>query len=247
MRLVILCLVLSAAACGPGLYRWDTNGSTTQANPANDKTYTVQRGDTLYSIAWRYGLDYRELARMNSIGSNYLIHPGQILQLHSEVKSSPVNRPAAGSNGAQVTAPQLTGPQRRADANAASATSGDVSWRWPADGAIVARFGASNATGKGIDLTGRVGDPVRAAADGMVVYAGSGLIGYGRIIIVKHSEEFLSAYGHNDELFVREGEQVKRGEKIAALGRGPGNKPLLHFEIRVNGKAVDPMQYLPSR
>lgn len=243
MRLVILCLVLSAAACGPGLYRWDTNGSTTQANPANDKTYTVQRGDTLYSIAWRYGLDYRELARMNSIGSNYLIHPGQILQLHSEAKSSPAKRPEPGSNGAQVTAAQTAAPVNAA----ASTASGSVSWRWPADGAIVARFGASNATGKGIDLTGRVGDPVRAAADGTVVYAGSGLIGYGRIIIVKHSEEFLSAYGHNDELFVREGEQVKRGEKIAALGRGPGNKPLLHFEIRVNGKAVDPMRYLPSR
>ncbi len=112
---------------------------------------------------------------------------------------------------------------------------------------MIAGFGTNSATGKGIDIDGIVGDDVRAAAAGKVVYAGSGLIGYGKIIIIKHSEEFLSAYGHNDELFVSEGEQVKQGERIATLGRGPESRPLLHFEIRINGKAVDPLQYLPPR
>jgi len=111
----------------------------------------------------------------------------------------------------------------------------------------LAGFGTPGSAGKGLDIGGRSGDPVRAAADGKVVYAGSGLIGYGKLIIVKHNDTFLSAYGHNRTILVREGVLVKAGQKIAEMGEGPGKKPLLHFEIRLDGEPVDPIRYLPKR
>lgn len=112
---------------------------------------------------------------------------------------------------------------------------------------MVAGFGDKNSMGQGLDIGGRLGDPVRAAANGRVVYAGSGLIGYGKLIIIKHNDTFLSAYGHNRTMTVKEGDPVKVGQKIAEIGEGPGDKPLLHFEIRVNGKPVNPARYLPKR
>ena len=237
---ILACGVL-LHGCGPGAYRWESS-----ALPGN-ATHEVRRGDTLYSIAWRYGLDYREVARWNGIGAGYLIHPGQVLHL-SPQGAAPDAAPATRER--IVAAPADTRPAPVAvtptEAAAAMPAMSDKAWHWPAKGKLLARFGDA-ATGKGITIGGAVGDDILAAADGRVVYAGSGLIGYGKIIIVKHSEEFLSAYGHNDIIHVREGEQVRRGDRIASMGRGPGNEPLLHFEIRVNGQAVDPMKYLPSR
>lgn len=222
-------LVAASTACGPAAYRWDAG----RDDPREDRVYVVRRGDTLYSIAWRYGLDYRDLARRNGIGDGYLIYPGQKLAL---IGTRAASTAAGGTPRHTATEPAPEPmPAMRGE------------WRWPADGPLLAKFGDANATGKGIAIGGQVGAPISAAADGRVVYAGSGLIGYGKIIIVKHSEEYLSAYGHNETIFVREGEQVKQGDRIAAMGRGPGNQPLLHFEIRHNGKAVDPLQYLPSR
>ena len=120
-------------------------------------------------------------------------------------------------------------------------------WRWPTEGTLIARFGQSALGGNGIDISGRSGQSVIAAAGGEVVYSGSGLIGYGKLIIVKHNETYLSAYGHNQELRVSEGQKVAAGQTIALMGEGPGRKPVLHFEIRQNGKPVDPLRYLPSR
>ncbi|HEX7048419.1 MAG TPA: peptidoglycan DD-metalloendopeptidase family protein [Gammaproteobacteria bacterium] len=228
IRALALLATLAAAGCA-GAYRWDAGS----ANPAEDQVYEVQRGDTLYSIAWRYGLDYRTLATRNGIGADFTIYPGQKLALVAEARapqSTPVN---VSPSPSRVSEPAPPLPQG--------------AWRWPASGAVIAKFGAPNATGKGITIGGVVGDPILAAADGKVVYSGSGLIGYGKIIIVKHSEEYLSAYGHNDTIYVREGEEVRQGDRIASMGTGPGNKPLLHFEIRLNGEAVDPLDYLPSR
>jgi lipoprotein NlpD len=235
-RITVLSLLLVMTACGPGLYRWDAG----EGDPREDRIYTVQRGDTLYSIAFRYGLDYRRLAEWNGIASSYLIHPGDTLKLLPPTGKATTS---AYSRSAGSTVLNRT-PATEPDVLPASS---DIAWQWPYKGDLLAKFGDANGSGKGIDIEGIVGDPVIAAADGRVVYAGSGLVGYGKIIIIKHSEKVLSAYGHNSELFVREGEQVRQGQEIAALGRGPESRPLLHFEIRLNGKAVDPLRYLPRR
>lgn len=238
-RIVVAFLLLGLAGCGPALYRWE-DGQQPQGDPRAERTYTVQRGDTLYSIAFRYGLDHRRLAEWNGVGESFLIHPGDELRLLPPRSTAPLaTRGSRASQDAGATASAVAAPE-------IDIIRGD--WRWPHSGTIIARFGEDNGTGgKGIDIEGIVGDPILATGRGKVVYAGSGLIGYGKIIIVKHSEKYLSAYAHNSELYVREGEQVEQGERIAAMGRGPGYKPLLHFEIRLNGKAVDPLEYLPRR
>jgi lipoprotein NlpD len=120
-------------------------------------------------------------------------------------------------------------------------------WRWPTTGNVVVEFGGRPGSGTGLLIDGRSGQPVRAAAAGRVVYSGGGLIGYGQLIIIKHNDTYLSAYGHNASLLVREGEVIERGQRIATMGEGPGREPRLHFEIRRNGKPVDPRQYLPAR
>jgi lipoprotein NlpD len=122
-----------------------------------------------------------------------------------------------------------------------------VAWAWPADGQIVGRYVAGEPTKQGIDLAGKAGQPVRAAGPGVVVYSGSGLVGYGELIIVKHDEQWLSAYGHNRTRLVNEGQRVTAGQQIAEMGRTGAARDMLHFEIRYNGKPVDPLQYLPRR
>jgi lipoprotein NlpD len=122
-----------------------------------------------------------------------------------------------------------------------------VSWRWPTDGQILNRFTAGDPTRQGVDITGKGGQPVRAAGDGVVVYSGSGLVGYGELVIVKHDEQWLSAYGHNRSRLVNEGARVKAGQQIAEMGSTGASREMLHFEIRYNGKPVDPLQYLPRR
>ena len=193
-------------------------------------TYTVRRGDTLYSIAWRNGLDWRSLAQWNGVSAPYSIALGQKLRL---------------------TAPPAAGAARTAPARAPSVPSSGppsrLAWSWPADGRVVAAFRDGSATGKGIDIAGVLGADVRAASDGKVVYVGSGLVGYGKVIIVKHDDRYLSAYAHNDRFLVGEGDLVKRGQRIAAMGIGSGQRPLLHFEIRLDGRAVDPARLLPKR
>jgi lipoprotein NlpD len=125
--------------------------------------------------------------------------------------------------------------------------SSGLAWRWPADGELVGRFAAGDPTRQGIDIAGKAGDPVRAAADGVVVYSGSGLVGYGELVIVKHNEAWLSAYGHNRARRVNEGQLVKAGQQIAEMGRSGAARDMLHFEIRYNGKPVDPLLHLPRR
>jgi lipoprotein NlpD len=124
---------------------------------------------------------------------------------------------------------------------------GNVAWRWPADGQLSSTFAAGNPTRQGIDIGGRAGDPVRAAADGSVVYSGNGLIGYGELIIIKHNASFLSAYGHNRKRLVKEGDRVKAGQVIAEMGSSGANRDSLHFEVRRNGKPANPLDFLPRR
>ncbi len=192
--------------------------------------HIVRRGETLFSIAFRYGLTADELARWNRLGDGSLIYPGQVIRL---TPPSGVRRAASRPSTPRSlpTIPAEPPPD----------------WTWPASGRINVEFGGNPGPGTGVLIDGRAGQPVYAAASGQVVYAGSGLIGYGQLIIVKHNDTYLSAYGYNASLLVREGHEVRKGQQIATMGEGPERKPRLHFEIRQNGKPVNPRQYLPAR
>ena len=272
------------------------------------ETYTVKRGDTLYSIALDKGVDYRELAALNNMSDPAVLNPGTVLRLRpaaaqqqvppearaqaqrdAGVQVQPIVTPGsveARSLGgepraaadppraaaAEVVRPELlkTGPKAMklpySEENVAlllrqspreakvetpapppnTATESDgVDWMWPAPGRVLAGF--SKGTNKGVDILGKVGDPVFASASGRVVYSGTGLRGYGKLIIIKHNETYLSAYAHNSNLLVKEGQSVAKGQKIAEIGNSDSPQVKLHFEIRRLGEPVDPMKFLPER
>jgi lipoprotein NlpD len=234
----------------------------------------VVPGDTLYSIAWESGRDHRELAIWNKIAPPYTIKPGQQIRVlppekeaaAAETKPATPNKPATKTATAKPPAPKpvakpgtppttpVTAKPAPAKTETKTATakssvpltppkSGE--WAWPADGSILNQY--SDSSSKGLDIGGSKGAPVRAAATGRVVYQGSGLRGYGQLIIIKHSDEFLSAYAHNDRIHVKEGDVVKRGQKIADMGSTGTDRVKLHFEIRRQGTPIDPLKYLPKR
>jgi lipoprotein NlpD len=207
--------------------------------PERPKTYTVKRGDTLYSIAWRHRLDYQDIARWNGIGRNYLIHPGQKLQLYPPAKGE---RVASASKPRSVPRKSAPRPPKKATLPAGP----PMRWQWPVTGGTPTLTSRPNG-GYGLTIGGKLGDAVRAAADGRVVYTGSGLLGYGQLVIVKHNETYLSAYGHTQAVSVREGDLVKAGQRVATMGAGPHGSPLLYFEIRVNGAPSNPLRMLPRR
>ncbi len=220
--------------------------------------YRVQRGDTLYSIAWRANLDFRSLARWNGIRAPYVIYPGQVIRLcppavpaHRGVRQTPTRQAEPRrATGARSSAPAKA-PQSRARRDQGgskdAARPRSLRWTWPAKGRLVAFWKAGDPLRKGIKIAGREGQPVLAAEGGKVVYSGSGLIGYGRLIIIKHNDNYLSAYGHNRKLLVRQDQRVTKGQKIAEMGRANDGRSLLHFEIRRDGKPVDPLKLLPRR
>jgi lipoprotein NlpD len=270
------------------------------------ESYTVKRGDTLYSIALDNGVDYRELASWNGITDPAVLKPGAVLRLRppgpqaearaqaqpdAGVQVQPIVVPGVvearslggGDSRASVEAPRAaadapkagaglkTGPkavklpyseenlalllrqsppkpEAKADAPGqpgAAAEPDGVDWMWPASGRVLAGF--SKNTNKGVDILGKVGDPVFASASGRVVYSGAGLRGYGKLVIIKHNETYLSAYAHNSNLLVKEGQSVTRGQKIAEIGNTDSPQVKLHFEIRRLGEPVDPMKFLPER
>ncbi|HJO35030.1 MAG: peptidoglycan DD-metalloendopeptidase family protein [Pseudomonadota bacterium] len=229
--LLALCCASLLVACGGNAVRWQ------------DRVHRVQPGETLLLIADRYDLSPAQLARWNGLANPNRIYVGQVLRLSPPPKGTrpaPVGGtpPVAGRPAGDVPPAVSERPtQRRVDG-------GPSAWFWPTDGRLVGNF----ATGrKGIDIVGEEAQPVRAAAGGRVMYSGSGLSGFGRLIIVKHSEAFLSAYAYNKELFVREGDEVEAGQAIASMGSGRDGQPTLHFQIRVDGNPVDPLAYLPAR
>ncbi|MFW5823556.1 MAG: peptidoglycan DD-metalloendopeptidase family protein [Marinobacter sp.] len=223
--------------------------------------HVVDQGETLYSIAWRYGRDYRELGNANNIDPPYRIRPGQVIRLDRrgrvpadapKAASAPRSPPAATSRPKPAPksqpAPSVTRkPDTSVDLSRQSQTVSDINWRWPHVGTVIAKFSTSGKVNKGIDIAGNAGDPVKAAADGNVVYSGSGLLGYGNLIIINHNEHYLSAYAHNRRILVKEGEDVKQGQTIAELGSTGTDDNKLHFEIRKQGNPVDPLPYLPRR
>jgi lipoprotein NlpD len=293
--------------------------SSSVAVSVTAQTYHVVRGDTLYSIAFKHGLDFRDLAAWNGIASPYRILVGQELRLSAPpaqiaavttttmpepqpgqavtsgiaegaattaplasnatapkpsafepIATAPANPPAPAASApastprASVQKPLVAAsPPKPVEAappakpvvqeqpkpvdNTAQLNSGGVTWRWPAEGKVVGTYVSGDQTKQGLDIAGNAGDPVRAAADGEVVYSGNGLIGYGELIIVKHNANFLSAYGHNRKRLVKEGERVKAGQEIAEMGSTSASRDELHFEIRKNGKPVNPLDYLPAK
>ena len=225
--------------------------------------YTVKPGDVVIRIGLETGHNWRDIARWNNLVSPYTIEIGQVLRVVPPANSDPVvvSRPVtpgsaaatAGTDGAAAasaarhsSAPAATSaPVATSVLPTPPAGDDDIAWIWPAQGALVAGF--DEVKNKGFDIAGKAGDAVIAAADGKVVYAGSGLRGYGNLIILKHNNTFLTAYAHNQTLMIKEDQSVKKGQKIAEMGNSDADRVKLHFEIRRQGKPVDPAKYLPAR
>jgi len=238
-----------------------------------DGSYYVRSGDTLWAIAFSYGLDPMDVAQKNGISSPYTIYPGQKLML----KPPAITGNREGTSGVQISAvkkpgqvttktiesPKSSAPAKTEPVKPAPAVAPDMpakaappvvsnnsdpeSWNWPTDGRVIRGFVAGDPARNGLDIAGKEGQAVTASSAGQVVYSGNGLIGYGELIIVKHSEKMLSAYAHNRVRLVKEGDQVWAGQKIAEMGRNSSDEQLLHFEIRALGKPVNPLTYLPAR
>jgi len=220
--------------------------------------YIVQPGDTLYAVAFRLGMDFRALAEINAIAPPYVIRVGQpiktapqavtqrslVVASQNAPKSAPATEPASSAVVATPVTSQT--PPRRVSTTTEPAVNAPVDrWVWPARAKVDRTF--SDDLHKGVDLAGSRGDPISATAAGTVVYAGTGVTGYGALLIVKHNETYLSAYGHNDALLVAEGERVQAGQLIARMGSSSTDAVRLHFEIRRNGRPVDPLRLLPAR
>jgi lipoprotein NlpD len=225
-RWLALLVVLAVAACGG------------PRRPEIPSHHMVRAGETLYSISLRYGLDYRDVARWNGIGRDYLIRPGQRLRLD----------PPPGTRTARA-APSAATPARAPPPRASpdDPAHRPPAWRWPVDGGRVAGTVQQPSGGLGLRIDGALNQPVLAAADGKVVYTGSGLRGYGQLVIINHVRGWLSAYGHNAVVHVREGDDVQAGQAIASMGLGPGQQAMLYFEIRLDGQPLDPLGQLPRR
>ncbi|MDR6643355.1 lipoprotein NlpD [Luteibacter sp. 1214] len=323
---VVLGMAVALSACAPTRTVVVTRSpggygpahAATSPSPPPGGSYRVVKGDTLYSIAFRNKVDFRDLAGWNGIASPYTIWPGQDLRLSppghenapasshaappvvvavpppaghpapasppppvqptrpafenvTAAESAPPSVPApatttntpvvvAGKPGESLVPPAPT-PSAPAAAPApvenppaatpivtsgATRSAGGINWRWPADGTLIKKFASGDAI-PGIEVAGKSGDPVRAAADGVVVYSGNGLVGYGELVIIKHSDSFLSAYGHNRKRLVKEGEKVKAGQSVAEMGSSGATRDELQFQIRRDGNPVDPLQYLPAK
>jgi lipoprotein NlpD len=247
---VLLVVALAAGCVSTSSVHIPSSRGTRASEPARGAAvHVVRRGETLYQIAFRYRLDQRDLARWNGIRNPDRISVGQRLRLApprgattAAAPPPPATQRAPASSTRPVTPPRAAAPQ----AAPPTVAQPPPLWLWPTDGEVVTRFGSSAGIGTGIGIRGREGQPVRAAAGGRVVYAGNGLIGYGQLVIIKHSDTYLSAYGYNSRLLVTQGQDVARGTTIAYMGQGPERQPRLHFEIRRDGAPVDPLLLLQA-
>ena len=218
VRVGLLSVVMVLCACAPWLNR-----------PEN---YTVKSGDTLYSIAMRFEMDYHELAKINRLDSEYRIHPGQVLRLNTD--SSVVSSKSGGVK--PVTATTSKSPSAIPAAN--------FQWQWPCKTISYVETRQRNGS-VGLSIQGKLGQEVFSSASGKVVYAGSGLLGYGKLVIVKHDEVYLSAYGHLQTIQVKEGTQMSIGQRLGTMGTNSAGTPSLYFEIRTNGVTLMPTRLLP--
>ncbi len=232
-------------------------------------TYQVKAGDTLFSIAFRSGMDFKTLARLNRISEPYTIYVGQVLVVTNpdapqtavvgpgaEGRSANKNHSNSNSSTSRLKTSKVVASQKQtrygqderveeSEKIPNSTISGNVKqWLWPVKGPILEKFSAQEHGNKGLDIGGTVGTPIKATAAGQVVYAGNALRGYGNLVIIRHNDDFLSAYAHNSRLLVKERDSVVAGQVIAEMGNSDADKVKLHFEIRFRGKSVDPLRYL---
>lgn len=205
------------------------------------KYHIVEKGETLYSIAWQYGYDVRDVAQWNRIQAPYTIYPQQKIRLVKTHHAKP-QMPAAK----RAKTSKTTRNSHVKNSNKTKTTS-KISWQWPTNGKIIGRYSARDSGKKGLDIAGRMGQRIYAAAGGEVVYSGNGLRGYGKLVIIKHNDTYFSAYAHSNRLFVKEEQKVQKGQHIADMGSSEAERVMLHFEVRRNGKPVDPLRYLPKR
>ena len=251
--------VLAALTACAGSLAPVSDHSTSLRRPQSEYR-EVMAGDTLYSIAWESGRDYRDLAAWNNIAPPFVIVPGQQIDLYppsgkeTDRQLLPASPPSSPPRTVVTEKPPVRGKTTveksvappAASRPASVAGSKQVSWTWPTHGQVLEGYSASGPN-KGIDISGRRGQSVVAAAGGQVVYQGGGLRGYGQLIIIKHNADFLSAYAHCDKIYVKEGNVIKRGQKIADMGSSGTDQVKLHFEIRYHGAPVDPQAYLPRK
>ena len=242
--LVLLGLILGAGGCASdGLI----------GNAFQPDVYIVRPGDTVYSIAWRYQVDPDDLVRWNRLEDPDRLRVGQRLRLTPPAAGTVARTPGGNerSGAPEATSPGSGAAGGRAkaarDGRAAQVERRAGTWRWPTEGEVIGTFDDGLVSGRGVDIAGRVGQSVQATAAGQVVYSGEGLQAYGRLVIIRHAGEYLSAYAHNSQLLVREGQRVTAGQQIARMGESDDGRAVLHFEIRREGKPVDPLEYLPPR
>lgn len=235
-RRIAVCLALGLLLAGcSGKNSYNRDYDKLPKGSYSGKTYTVKRGDTLYYIAWITDNEVSDLARINKIRPPYSLAVGQKLRVTSSATASSTGRKSAGRSSGTVLAKSTPPP------GAARC------WRWPTRGKILVKFSNSDGGNKGIDIAGSRGQAVYASATGKVVYVGNQLRGYGNLIMIKHGEDFITAYAHNDSTLVRNGQQVKAGQKIATMGSSGTDSVRLHFQIRYRATALDPLRYLPPQ
>lgn len=266
IAVVVVALALAISACGPS---WSPDRPPAAAagdyRLTPDGGYRVRRGDTLYAIAFNFGVDWRDLARWNDIAKPYVIYPDQELRMSpparsvARVETRPAPPPGPTASRERAEAPVSSKPKPSElpkptaqpapppSASSSPAAAPPGRWLWPTDGRVVSTFRANDPARNGIDIGGAEGQPVVAAAAGEVVYSGNGLIGYGELVIIKHDDRLLSAYAHNRRRLVSEGQRVGAGERVAEMGRNDRNQAMLHFEVRVDGAPQDPLKFLAPR
>lgn len=234
-----------------GVRHESTNRNTQSISKVNSSplvvkgSHEVSKGETLIAIAFAYNLEYTALARVNSIVSPYVIYPGQILEL--DVTRAPSRKSSNKSLQKNVQNSNVIKSRSAPESTSIEPAKVALRWAWPSRGKVIGNYSIEGIENKGIDIAGVKGDAVLAAEAGEVVYAGSGLLRYGDLLIIRHNAKFLSAYAHNSKLLVKDGDQVSRGQTIAELGSTGIDREMLHFEIRENGEPVDPLMLLPAR
>lgn len=235
---IVICLVLGLLLAGCSSNKAGT--SKASAGSFSGSVYTVKRGDTLYRISRMSGSSVGELARLNGISAPYTLEIGQKIRVKRSAGSSSAKKKSTVVKTSKPRSSSGTGV-----AKVAPPPVGSKCWRWPTTGKIIEPFSTSEGGNKGIDIAGSRGQPIYASAAGTVVYVGNQLRGYGNLVMIKHSEEYITAYAHNDTTLVNNGQKVSAGQKIATMGSTGSNTVNLHFQIRYRATAIDPQRYLP--
>ena len=238
---------------------WTPDLSVSSTKPVSGY-YRVKSGDTLFTIAFRYGLNYKDLAAINNIPAPYVIYPKQKIRLTGKAKAvnSSVKKSTAVSTKSKNVPTKIVKSNKKqtsvnnknqitkTTSNSKTTSKKALNWVWPVSGKVIKGFSNKGVSSKGIDIKGKKDGKVVSASDGIVVYAGNGLIGYGNLVIVKHSDEYLSAYAYNQTILVKEQQKVKAGEKLAIIGGKGTQRSLLHFEVRKDGQPINPLKVLPK-